>query len=808
MSWAFVLAFVILSPVVSYSDEFEKHIQSFVQELCIDCHDSSTETRLDFSVLDRNLSNADVFRKWVHVFDRIKSGDMPPQQAIQPSSDARSNVLSTLGSELKRVNLRSQNRVGRVPSRRLSRSEYEHTLHDLMGIAGPLAKYLPPENQSESFDVVAAKQEMSGIHIRGFLNAAEHALDEAIQLGKKPFVGRKELNYFKSPYIQMWVDRPVRRGGGTVFKTDQDVVTFRGENYVFRSDANGFRPPLAGLYRIRVKAAAHQARSSITLSLKRQNDRQGESELFAAWDLAGDGYRDVSTTIFLRPDDCFYVSADELDPALDGKVIYNSQPASKYKGEGVKIRHVSIEGPLESSWPPKRTQDLFHGVKWELIPRRKRGSRSYTPQLTQSPIKQIRVIVEQFACQALGRKVTEKEIDDLVALAKPGLEKGLGFVASVRIPLRAILVSPELLFQSGAAGVLGDHAIARRLSYFLWRSLPDKDLTQLAAESRLSDPKLLAAQVDRMLLDPKSNRFVNEFLGQWLELDRIDVTTPDAYLYPEYDDVLRRAMLAETREFFAYMIREDLSVDQLIDSDFTFLNRRLAEHYGIKGVVGEEMRRVMLNSDSVRGGILTHASVAKITANGTVTSPVKRGNYVLSNLLGLPPNPPPPNVGSIEPDTRGATTIRETLQKHQSVEACSSCHSQIDPPGFAMECFDPVGSFRTRYRNSKGVKREINVGLRFLHKDYALGRSVDTSGKTADGHEFRDIREFKKQLGKSTEQVARNVVSKFIEFSTGGEIEFADRDEIERILNETRGDGFPLRSLIQHVVSSRLFRNR
>ena len=171
--------------------------------------------------------------------------------------------------------------------------------------------------------------------------------------------------------------------------------------------------------------------------------------MFAAWDLAGDGYRDVSTTIFLRPDDCFYVSADELDPALDGKVIYNSQPASKYKGEGVKIRHVSIEGPLESSWPPKRTQDLFHGVKWELIPRRKRGSQSYTPQLTQSPIKQIRVIVEQFACQALGRKVTEKEIDDLVALAKPGLEKGLGFVASVRIPLRAILVSPELLFQSG-----------------------------------------------------------------------------------------------------------------------------------------------------------------------------------------------------------------------------------------------------------------------------------------------------------------------------------------------------------------------
>ena len=192
-----MLAFVILSPVVSYSDEFEKHIQSFVQELCIDCHDSSTETRLDFSVLDRNLSNADVFANGFMFLTVSKAGDMPPQQAIQPSSDARSNVLSTLGSELKRVNLRSQNRVGRVPSRRLSRSEYEHTLHDLMGIAGPLAKYLPPENQSESFDVVAAKQEMSGIHIRGFLNAAEHALDEAIQLGEKAFCWKKGIELFQ-----------------------------------------------------------------------------------------------------------------------------------------------------------------------------------------------------------------------------------------------------------------------------------------------------------------------------------------------------------------------------------------------------------------------------------------------------------------------------------------------------------------------------------------------------------------------------------------------------------------------------------
>jgi len=311
-----------------------------------------------------------------------------------------------------------------------------------------------------------------------------------------------------------------------------------------------------------------------------------------------------------------------------------------------------------------------------------------------------------------------------------------------------------------------------------------------------------------MLDQPKREQFVHEFLGQWLGLERIDATTPDAYLYPEYDDVLRAAMLAETRDFFAYLIDENLSVANLIDSEFTFLNRKLAEHYEIEGVAGEVMRKVTLEPNSVRGGILTHASIAKVTANGTVTTPVKRGNFVLTNLLGQPPSPPPPGVDSIEPDTQGASTIRETLAKHQAAERCAACHRRIDPPGFALECFDPVGTFRSRYRNSKGVKRTASVGLRFLQKDYELGLPVDSSGVTEDGVEFADIRDYKKHLLESREQVARNLVSLLIVFSTGGEIEFADRDEIERILRANMDDDYSLRSLIHHVVASRLFRNR
>ena len=369
-------------------------------------------------------------------------------------------------------------------------------------------------------------------------------------------------------------------------------------------------------------------------------------------------------------------------------------------------------------------------------------------------------------------------------------------------------MSPQLLFQAGEAGQLDDVALASRLSYFLWRSLPDDELLRLADNGKLSDADVLTEQVDRMLNDPKCERFVHDFLDQWLELDRIDATTPDAYLYPEYDDVLRRAMLAETREFFAHLIEENLSVENLVNSDFTFLNRRLAEHYGIENVAGEKMRKVTLDPMSVRGGILTHASIAKVTANGTVTTPVKRGNFVLTNLLGLPPNPPPPSVGSIEPDTRGATTIRETLLKHQSVEACAVCHRRIDPPGFALECFDPVGTFRDRYRNSKGIKRELNAGLRFLHKDYNPGLRVDTSGTTEEGLRFKGIRDYKKHLRQSTEQVARNFIFRLIAFSTGGEVVFADREVVERILRETQKDGYPLRTLIHQVIASRLFTDR
>lgn len=792
--------------LVCAAPAFATDLDALIKTSCMDCHDADTETRLDFTKLAKDFAKADAFRQWVKVYDRVKRREMPPPEETQPDKAVRDKALWLLQGELKQANQRLQKTIGRVPSRRLSRLEYEHTLHDLLGIGGDIARYLPPKNKSDTFDVVTAKQKMSRVHVTGFLKAADVALDEAIQLGSKPKMVR-ELDYVNSRYMQMWFKRPVRRGGGTVFRAGDDLIMFRGQNYNLRSDQNGVRIPVAGRYRITVTGSAYQPRSSVTMSLRRQNDVQGDSELFAAWDV-DEKLRTVSAIKYLRPDDYFYVSADELEPAPDGKVIYNSQPASEFKGEGVRVRKVLVEGPLESTWPPQRTRALFPGVEWEPVA----NGRYYKPVTTRPHYEHIRDAVAALAPRAFRRPVTDNEIEDLTNLAVPSLKARRGFIASARVPLRAILISPETLFLTNETqrgeSTLTNQALASRLSYFLWRSPPDEELLQLASDGKLSDSKTLVAQVRRMLSDRQSERFINEFLDQWLDLELIDATTPDKYLYPEYDDVLRRAMLDETRLLFRHLIDEDLSVANLIDSDFTFLNRKLAEHYGIPNVEGEKMRKVMLPPHSVRGGILTHASIAKVTANGTVTTPVKRGSFVLTNLLGLPPNPPPPAVGAIEPDTRGATTIRETLAKHQTVEACAVCHRRIDPPGFALECFDPVGTFRTRYRNSKGVKRTADVGLRFLHKDYELGRPVDASGVTEDGVEFADIRVYKKHLLSSKEQVARNVVSLLITFATGGEIEFADRDEVERILLATKDDGYPLRSLIHHVVSSRIFRNR
>ena len=369
-----------------------------------------------------------------------------------------------------------------------------------------------------------------------------------------------------------------------------------------------------------------------------------------------------------------------------------------------------------------------------------------------------------------------------------------------------MLSAPPFLFQTGDPGRLDDHALASRLSYFLWRSLPDDELLARAGDGSLSDPGVLASQVERLLDDPRSERFVHDFAGQAFRLYEMKATNPDSGLYPEYDDRLGQAMARETQLFLAELIAGDHGVGSLIDADFTFLNRRLADHYGIPEVEGQHMRKVALPADSVRGGLITQASIHKITANGTITSPIPRGNFVLANLLGQPAPPPPESVEALEPDTRGAVTVREQLAKHRNEPVCNSCHRVIDPPGFALESFDVIGGFRTNYRAAGG---EGTTPDGFVYPmPYKQGPPVDASGVTADGEAFAGIEEYKALLGRDVEQVARHLVSQLLVYSTGAEIEFADRDGVEDVVEKLSDDGFPFRTMIHEVTKSDLFRTR
>ena len=340
--------------------------------------------------------------------------------------------------------------------------------------------------------------------------------------------------------------------------------------------------------------------------------------------------------------------------------------------------------------------------------RHRKGVKSHHIDST-SPKEDIERIVGDFVARAFRRPVGDELVQPFVDLALARLDAGNSFEESVRAGVTAVLCSPHFLLLNKEPEV-DNFALASRLSYFLWSSMPDEELLSLASEGKLSDPVVRKAQVARMLGDPRIDRFVENFTGQWLDLRDIEFTTPDAKLYPEFDELLLRSMLAETHGFFRHILNENLSVLNFVDSDFACLNQRLADHYYLPRLRGhEEFRIVNLPEDSIRGGVLAQGSVLKVTANGTSTSPVLRGLWVLENILGRPSLPPPPGVPAVEPDIRGATTIREQLAKHREDENCARCHARIDPPGFALEEFNAIGGVRDWYRTVGGEGKRFET---------------------------------------------------------------------------------------------------
>ena len=471
---------------------------------------------------------------------------------------------------------------------------------------------------------------------------------------------------------------------------------------------------------------------------------------------------------------------------------------------GVAFHWLEVEGPIYEDWPFASYRALFGNISFQ-----KKGR--WIEAVSDQPLEDAKDLVSSFMGRAYRRPATKGEINRFYRYAKKLLRNETSFTESMIATYAAILASPEFLFQCSKAGVLDDFALAERLAFFLGESMPDPRLRELAETGQLKDPDILRAEVERLLDKPESARFVQRFLESWLKLDEINDTDPDRELYPEYagDWWLVDSIVKETNLFFSDLVKNNRPARNVIDANYTFVDERLARHYGISGILGPSFRLMPLPDLSPYGGILTQASVLKVTANGTVTSPVLRGVYVMERFLGDPPAPPPPTIPAIEPDIRGASTIRELLAKHRGDPSCASCHQKIDPPGFALESFDVMGHWRENYRSLlRGSERIEGVGRSGNEFVHYIAQQVDSTGKTSDGDPFTNILEFKKLLLQDEETIARNLVEQLLVYATGAPIHFADRDEVSAILENSCVSEYGVRTIIHEIVQSSLFRRK
>lgn len=516
--------------------------------------------------------------------------------------------------------------------------------------------------------------------------------------------------------------------------------------------------------------------------------------------------------------------------------------AAKHVGPGVALDWFEIEGPLNPNWPPESHRRLFGDLPIAKIPAGSdvippqrdavRGIGGYLPnyytdippierqpplETVQSaqPVEDARRLLAGFLTKAFRRPVSDDEVAPYVALVTKRLAAKDCFEAAMRRAYVAAFTSPEFLFHP--ADVAREPAtvanvklftLASRLSYWLWNGPPDDTLLAAARDGSLARAEVLHREVDRLLADKRSERFIRDFTDQWLDLRRVSETTPDPQLYPEYRFLLHEGMVAETRAFLRELIERDAPIRALVRPDFAMLTQRLAEHYGIADVRGVDVRRVELPMGSPRGGLLGQAAILKLTANGTTTTPVKRGVWVMDRLLNEPAPPPPPSVGAIDPDTRGATTVREQLDKHRNETSCAACHAKIDPAGFALESFDPIGGFRTRYRSTGKGDVPPEQGRTVWKVNYKLGPAVDASGELPDGRTFEDVNDLTALLTHEPARLARAFVAHLSRYATGAEVSYSDRAEIAHIVESTASKQHGVRSLIHALAESRLLQSR
>jgi len=623
-----------------------------------------------------------------------------------------------------------------------------------------------------------------------------------------------------------------QKGGALTHGNNKPMIHMRDGSLLFFSEPHIEVPIVSyqvaeatranpGLYRVRVSAFTRDAQGrSLIFALRTTRSKK----LLGYFDAPANGSAVVETSHWFTSGDTFAIAPYLLDRAREQRKLsrYPAKDGTPPDGLALGVNWIEIEGPINEAWPPRGHQILFGDLPLKPFAQLPKGtlpgpyesirsSNRPTPA-PEDPQAAGPPLLLNFLSKAFRRPVTAADAAPFLDVFSASLARNECFEAALLQSFQTALCSPDFLFFTEEPGRLSQHALASRLSYLLTRSAPDEAMRALADSGKLAGA--VAAETTRLLNSPRSDAFVADFLDQWLHLRDLDATMPDRELFPEFyeiissakvDGLLRESIAQETRLFFAEVLRKNSSLLEFIDSDWTFLNNRLAEFYGLPPVEGVQMRRVRLPIGSVRGGLLTQASVLKVTANGARTSPVLRGTWVLDNIIGRPPPPPPPDVGTIEPDTRGATTIREQLAKHQNTESCAGCHRQIDPPGFALEAFDPIGQWRTAYRTT-GVGTPVLVPspdggkLKFL-----LGAEVDSSGRLPDGSVFAGPWGFKKLTLRQADVITRCLAAKLVTFATGQAPEPGDILVLDKIVESTRRNNYSLRALLNSVLQSELF---
>ncbi len=744
-----------IAPTSAATDGFQTHVRPVLEEFCFRCHgETKHKAGLSFSHFATAQQARAEHEVWSKVLRVLQEHEMPPEGKPQPSPGQRDQIIGWVHAEMFPLDCDHPD-PGRVTIRRLNRAEYNNTIRDLVGVTFHPADDFPPDDSGYGFDNIGDVLSLSPILLEKYLAAAERILDAAIVTPEsiKPPEQIFAANAFKAT------------GGGGLSGTCCFQLFSQGEVYV------QFAPRSSGEFRLRVRAYGQQAGpDSVRMTVKADGKELKTFEVKAVEETPGD-YE-------VR---CQLAAGNRRLAAGFINDYYNpNDPNRANRDRNLVVQSITVEGPLDAP-PPS-------------LPETHRRIFICEPTPGNEPAC-ARKIIRHFARRAFRRPVADEEVARLAKLADSARRDGESFEQSIKLALEAVLVSPHFLFRGElqpepnnpeTVRPIDEFALASRLSYFLWSSLPDDELFRLAQDKQLRAH--LEPQVRRMLKDQRAQALVQNFGEQWLQTRNLDLVSPDAHIFPGFNETLRRSMRRETDLLFATIIREDRSVLDFLTADFTYVNGPLARLYGIDGVKGDKFQRVSLKGTG-RGGLLTHASVLTITSNPTRTSPVKRGKWVLENLLNAPPPPPPPNVPALNESQEAAanTTLRQRMEQHRANPLCASCHARMDPIGFGLENFDGIGAWR--------------------QKDGGL--PIDPAGQLNTGETFAGAADLRHLLATAKrDQFVRCVAEKLLTYALGRGLEYYDRCAVDRMVQNVAKQDYRFSSFILEITRSAPFQMR